>query len=122
MSPSHPKVPSPSLSINAKVCHTSLSTICKAYNLCFYLRDVGKTPEERAKLLETTPLFADIHAQAAQAGQTAVPTNLDTDLHFTCFVQAPDETARKTGVPGKHRLIELDGRRAGPVSTPAIVI
>ncbi|KAJ7695172.1 hypothetical protein B0H17DRAFT_1056689 [Mycena rosella] len=69
-----------------------------------------KTPEERAKLLETTPLFADIHAQAASSGQSAVPTNLDTDLHFTCFVAAP---SAGTG-PGM-RVVELDGRRNGPI-------
>jgi ubiquitin carboxyl-terminal hydrolase L3 len=78
---------------------------------------VDKSPLERAKLLETTPLFADIHAQAAASGQTAVPTNLDTDLHFTCFVQAPDGNSRAAGTPNpKKRLIELDGRRGGPSS------
>ena len=71
-----------------------------------------KTPEERAKLLETTPLFANIHADAAAAGQTGVPDNLDTDLHFTCFVQAPGQT---TEIIRSMRLIELDGGRAGPV-------
>lgn len=51
----------------------------------------------------------------------------DTELHFTCFVEAPEEDFRKaarkeeiseesmleetTGM----RLIELDGRRAGPI-------
>jgi|ERR1700735_653804 ubiquitin carboxyl-terminal hydrolase L3 len=75
-----------------------------------------KTPEERAKLLETTPLFANIHADAAAAGQTSVPDNLDTDLHFTCFVQTPQTGALKTETPAKTmRLIELDGARAGPV-------
>lgn len=76
----------------------------------------GKTPAERAKLLETTPLFANIHADAAAAGQTGVPENLDTDLHFTCFVQAPETSTRGTETSAKTmRLIELDGRRAGPV-------
>jgi hypothetical protein len=80
----------------------------------------GKTPTERAKLLETTPLFANIHADAAAAGQTSVPENLDTDLHFTCFVQAPEAGARPTETPKKTmRLIELDGRRAGPVDRGA---
>ncbi|KAJ7767487.1 hypothetical protein DFH07DRAFT_1011365, partial [Mycena maculata] len=49
---------------------------------------------------QSSTLFADIHAQA---GQSAVPTNLDTDLPFTCFVSR-----------GKH-IIELDGRRTGPI-------
>jgi ubiquitin carboxyl-terminal hydrolase L3 len=86
----------------------------------------GKTPEERAKLLATTTLFADIHAESAGTGQSA-PT-VDTDLHFTCFVEAPDADFRKAAkgeglsedakgdkVSSGMRLIELDGRRAGPV-------
>ncbi|KAJ6621320.1 peptidase C12 ubiquitin carboxyl-terminal hydrolase 1 [Mycena sp. CBHHK59/15] len=73
-----------------------------------------KTPEERAKLLETTPLFANIHAQAASSGQSAVPTDLDTNLHFTCFVQAP--SSRGPDSEGSTmRVVELDGRRAGPI-------
>lgn len=75
----------------------------------------GKTPTERAKLLETTPLFADIHADAAAEGQTSVPENLDTDLHFTCFVQAPEAGAPTETLMRTMRLVELDGRRAGPV-------
>ncbi|KAJ6518653.1 hypothetical protein C8R45DRAFT_948827 [Mycena sanguinolenta] len=74
---------------------------------------IGKTPAERAKLLETTPLFADIHAQAASTGQSAVPTELDTNLHFTCFVSAPSSAG--TGM----RVIELDGRRNGPIDRGA---
>ncbi|KAF7356731.1 Ubiquitin carboxyl-terminal hydrolase [Mycena venus] len=73
-----------------------------------------KTPEERAKLLETTPLFADIHAQAATSGQSAVPTNLDTDLHFTCFVAAPSPAGPTDDGPSM-RVVELDGRRDGPI-------
>ena len=76
-----------------------------------------KTPLERAVFLETTELFADIHAAVAASGQSAVPDNLDTDLHFTCFVQAPEAAVREAEIAtaGKRRLIELDGRRAGPV-------
>ncbi|KAJ2928411.1 hypothetical protein H1R20_g8676, partial [Candolleomyces eurysporus] len=89
----------------------------------------GKTPEERAKSLESRPIFANIHAETAQEGQTA--PNIDTDLHFVCFVATPDADIRKvatgqqspvdaaaqtegagdTGV----RLVELDGRRPGPI-------
>ena len=37
-------------------------------------------------------------------------------MHFTCFVQAPEASAREAEVTtNKRRLIELDGRRAGPV-------
>ncbi|KAJ7623381.1 hypothetical protein FB45DRAFT_103517 [Roridomyces roridus] len=74
----------------------------------------GKTPEERAKLLETTPLFADIHAQAASSGQSAVPTDLDTNLHFTCFVAAPSSRGDDRA-DSSMRLVELDGRRTGPI-------
>jgi len=80
-----------------------------------------KTPEERAKLLETTPLFERIHESAASSGQTAVPQDLDTDLHFTCFVKAPATTianaapAKERNQTQKWRLIELDGGRIGPI-------
>lgn len=71
----------------------------------------GRTSEECGKLLEETTLFAKAHIDAATSGQSAVPApdRLDTNLHFTCFVIAPSpETKEK-------RLIELDGRRAGPI-------
>jgi ubiquitin carboxyl-terminal hydrolase L3 len=74
------------------------------------------TPDERSKFLESTQLVADIHAEAASSGQSAVPTNLDTNLHFTCFVHAPSLSRRETHDMTKSmRLIELDGRRAGPI-------
>ena len=34
---------------------------------------------------------------------------MDTDLHFTCFVIAPAPDTKE------QRLIELEGRRAGPI-------
>ena len=74
------------------------------------------TPEERAKALETTPLFANIHAEAASAGQTTVTEqDMHTDLHFTCFVQAPDPPRGDIESPNPRRLLELDGRRVGPI-------
>lgn len=75
---------------------------------------LGKTPEERAKLLETTPLFGKIHESAASSGQTAVPQDLDTELHFTCFVKAP-ATEPASYPTQRWRLIELDGGRVGPI-------
>ena len=54
-----------------------------------------------------------------------MPPNLDTDLHFTCFVAAPSPSGREEGVPvdpgepGQMRLLELDGRRAGPIDRGA---
>ncbi|KII85743.1 hypothetical protein PLICRDRAFT_44131 [Plicaturopsis crispa FD-325 SS-3] len=99
---------------NTDVAFLPESPLAKFINEC---RD--KTPEERAKVLETTPLFADIHAEAASSGQSSVPRDLDTDLHFTCFVEAPSGECRAPGVPPtpttKGRIIELDGRRNGPV-------
>ncbi|KAJ7918971.1 hypothetical protein B0H13DRAFT_2231061 [Mycena leptocephala] len=70
-----------------------------------------KTPEERAKHDSS---LRDIHAAAATSGQSAVPTNLDTDLHFTCFVAAP--SSRGPSSEGSSmRIVELDGRRNGPI-------
>jgi Ubiquitin carboxyl-terminal hydrolase, family 1 len=84
--------------------------------LLHFFSPTDKTPLERAEFLESTELFADIHAVVATSGQTAVPADLDTDLHFTCFVQAPESSAREAEeVTTKRRLIELDGGRAGPV-------
>ncbi|KAF9035229.1 hypothetical protein BJ165DRAFT_1510924 [Panaeolus papilionaceus] len=92
----------------------------------FIIEAQDKTPDQRADLLATTPLFAKVHAESAQEGQSAIIT--DTMLHFTCFVAAPDHDLRKladghdigdeartdTSSTGM-RLIELDGRREGPV-------
>ncbi|PCH44289.1 peptidase C12 ubiquitin carboxyl-terminal hydrolase 1 [Wolfiporia cocos MD-104 SS10] len=79
-----------------------------------------KTPEERAQILETTPLFANIHADAASSGQTAAPDpNANTELHFTCFVQAPNPPRSDVASPDPMRLLELDGRRVGPVDRGA---
>lgn len=90
-----------------------------SYEVFYALVDMGlyteKTPMERAKLLETTALFADVHATEAQSGQSVIPRNLETDYHFTCFVQAPSaEPGQPKGSNGL-RLVELDGRRAGPI-------
>ncbi|KAI0641894.1 cysteine proteinase [Trametes meyenii] len=98
--------------INSDITFAPESPIQKFIDIC-----KDKTPEERAKILETTPLFANIHANAASGGQTAVPTNLDTDLHFTTFVRAPSPLSRDEGTSSHDvlRLVELDGRRAGPI-------
>lgn len=70
----------------------------------------SKPPLERSKFLETAPLFADIHASVATAGQSAVPPTDDhVDQAYTCFISAPGE-----GNTGR-RVVELDGARAGPV-------
>lgn len=76
----------------------------------FQQQAMDMTPDQRAKLLETTDLFATAHAAAASGGQSSMPENLDTNDHFVAFVQAPDPEN-----PGKQRLIELDGRRPAPL-------
>lgn len=82
----------------------------------------AKTPLERAKLLEDAPLFKNIHAETAQTGQTAPPTDLNVDLHFTCFVEAPDASVRELESSGcSKRLIELDGSRDGPMDHGPVV-
>ncbi|KAF8527315.1 hypothetical protein JB92DRAFT_907678 [Gautieria morchelliformis] len=75
----------------------------------FIEQAISRTPMERAELLEKTELFASIHSSAAQSGQSEVPTNLDTDLHFCAFVQAPSPIDKKL------RVLELDGRRVSPI-------
>lgn len=86
-----------------------------------------KTPDERADLLRTTSSghFASIHAATSKMGQSA--QIVDTEFHFTCFVEAPEEDFRKAARQEKlpessmlekttgMRLIELDGRRGGPI-------
>jgi hypothetical protein len=117
-----PKVQSQNSSTPVQASHTLylhdpnlLKITILVINNLFYLF-VEKSPLERAQFLESTDLFTNIHAAAAASGQTAVPDNLDTDLHFTCFVQAPDASAREAEVAtSERRLIELDGGRAGPV-------
>jgi ubiquitin carboxyl-terminal hydrolase L3 len=69
------------------------------------------TPQERGKLLEKSDIFAAIHLDAANQGQTAAPpAEADVNLHFTCFVPSRDPAQE-----GALRLIELDGNRGGPI-------
>jgi hypothetical protein len=95
------------------------SYICAVDIFCHEQSD--KTPLDRAILLEKTTLFANIHAEMASSGQTAVPQDLDTDLHFTCFVQAPTAASRQAGIEtGEMHVIELDGTREGPINHGSI--
>lgn len=108
---------------SSRTIHRRMQRCAEAYTFQRWpthpLRPPDKTPQERAKLLETTPLFANIHSEAASAGQTAVPDiSADVDLHFTCFVEAPSPPAREDQIEAEgegRRLVELDGRRGGPV-------
>jgi len=69
------------------------------------------TPQQRGELLEKSDIFTAIHLDAANQGQTAAPAaDANVDLHFTCFVPAPDPSEK-----GAQRLIELDGNRGGPI-------
>jgi len=78
-----------------------------------------KNPDQRAKVLETTD-FASIHADAASGGQTSAPSaDSNTNLHFTCFVQARSPEGADGTSANEMRLLELDGRRNGPVDRGA---
>jgi ubiquitin carboxyl-terminal hydrolase L3 len=102
----------------------------------FIIECKDKTPVERAKALATTSLFANIHAESASSTLNQTTPIMDTELHFTCFVEAPEadfrriarnrdgedaeereketeEVARGSGTG--MRVIELDGRREGPI-------
>lgn len=92
---------------------------------------------ERAEILSSTPLFAEVHTESASSKLNQTAPDLDTELHFTCFVEAPEadirwfsrerdgkdpeediekereELAQKSGTG--MRLVELDGRRGGPI-------
>ncbi|KZW00032.1 cysteine proteinase [Exidia glandulosa HHB12029] len=72
---------------------------------------LDKTPDARGKLLEETEIFASIHATAARGGQSAIPRNNDTDLHYVVFLLAPSPSSEGL----EQRVIELDGRRPLPV-------
>jgi len=105
---------------NSDVTFTPTSALQK-----FIIGCHDKTPEERAELLGITPLFASIHAETANTGQSA-PVS-ETVYHFTCFVQAPEQDFRKVArkehvsesavaePTSGMRLVELDGRRQGPI-------
>lgn len=68
------------------------------------------TPEERSVALEKTTVLATAHGTAATQGQSRVPdANEEIDLHFVAFVQA------SSAEDGKKRIVELDGRRLGPI-------
>lgn len=91
------------------ILNTDVTIAPKSALAKFQAECMEQTPEERGKLLEQTKIFADIHEQAAQGGQSAIPKNNETDLHYVVFVLAP---APETG---EQRVIELDGRRPVPV-------
>lgn len=78
-----------------------------------HLHYTALSPLERSDALEKTTLFAKAHDVAASQGQSAVPdSNTDVNLHFVAFVQA---SSAQEGTTGHSRLVELDGRRPGPI-------
>lgn len=64
-------------------------------------------PQERARVLESSPDLERVHTAVALQGQTAVPEHPEdeVDHHYTCFVQSS-----KNG-----HLYELDGDKKGPI-------
>lgn len=75
----------------------------------FFAATAGMSPEERGAFLESPPSGApdleEAHQAAGEKGDTAPPgADDDVDLHFVAFVKSGGQ------------LVELDGRRAGPVA------
>ncbi|KZT39370.1 peptidase C12, ubiquitin carboxyl-terminal hydrolase 1 [Sistotremastrum suecicum HHB10207 ss-3] len=103
------------------VANTKVKTSPDSPLSTFITQCKGKTPAERSKLLEETDIFASIHLEAAQSGQSSAPSaDEDVNLHYTCFVLAASSPASSGTDPnaehgGGTRLVELDGRRVGPV-------
>lgn len=68
---------------------------------------VPLNPIQRAELLTKSKELESAHTTAASSGQSVTPSAEDPiDLHFTCFVRDPEAK----------QLVELDGRRKGPVN------
>ncbi|KAI9362434.1 ubiquitin carboxyl-terminal hydrolase isozyme L3 [Zopfochytrium polystomum] len=68
-------------------------------------RTAGKTPEERAGVLEADVDLAGIHEESSREGQTAAPdADEEVDLHFVAFVA-------KDG-----HVYEMDGRKPFPIN------
>eukprot|EP00052_Salpingoeca_macrocollata_P034757 m.12571 g.12571 ORF g.12571 m.12571 type:complete len:245 (+) comp6928_c0_seq1:163-897(+) len=71
----------------------------------FFKNAQGKTPDERAALLEEDDKIEQEHDAAASEGQTErSEEHMNVDTHFIAFVHS-----------GGH-LYELDGRKAGPIN------
>lgn len=65
----------------------------------FIIECKNRTPEERSQFLSSTDLFTKIHLDSSALGQTQQPTSdedgMNTDLHFSCFIAAPDGDVRR---------------------------
>ncbi|KAF5350155.1 hypothetical protein D9756_009126 [Leucocoprinus leucothites] len=88
---------------NSEVTYKPESPLQRFISIC-----KDKTPQERGKLLESTDLFTKVHLDSSALGQTSQPSNeedgMNTDLHFTCFVAAPDGNVRKEAMGRQHTL------------------
>ncbi|PKI85433.1 ubiquitinyl hydrolase 1 [Malassezia vespertilionis] len=82
------------------------SAVASNSALAQLLGDAKKlAPAERTTLLAQSKALQSVHAATAQQGQTHAPEPVDdVDLHFVAFVRGADG-----------QLLELDGRRTGPV-------
>ncbi|KAG0139107.1 hypothetical protein CROQUDRAFT_666911 [Cronartium quercuum f. sp. fusiforme G11] len=66
----------------------------------------GKTPLERAKMIEEDLALEEVHTRIARSGQSRVPgLEEELNLHFVCFIKSPVS----------NHLIELDGRKEFPI-------
>lgn len=71
----------------------------------FFANSLDADADARAALLQNDESIGEVHADAAQAGQSVVPDRPeDCMLHFVCFIE-------KGGF-----LLELDGRKPFPVN------
>jgi ubiquitin carboxyl-terminal hydrolase L3 len=71
----------------------------------FFANSLDADADARAAMLQNDDSIAEVHADAAQAGQSAAPDRPeDCMLHFVCFIQ-------KGGF-----LLELDGRKPFPIN------
>jgi ubiquitin carboxyl-terminal hydrolase L3 len=71
----------------------------------FFTNSLDADADARAAMLQSDDSIAEVHADAAQAGQSAAPDRPeDCMLHFVCFVE-------RGGF-----LLELDGRKPFPIN------
>lgn len=76
----------------------------------FIKSTITENMEQRIKHLENDEELRKFHSSVANAGNTEMPdAEEDVELHYVCFTKS-----RKLG-----HLVELDGRRTGPVDLGA---
>lgn len=66
---------------------------------------INTPTDQQSHFLDTSSELEQLHAEAADQGDTQAPENgVEVDWHYTCFVASE-----------KHKLYELDGDRWGPL-------